>query len=158
MKRLVWSLCVAFAAALLPGCPVTGDIGYPCRFVRQTADGGMAPVLESEIGAGEDVIAFGAIECEDFVCVRQRYAPLTGGEALGTCSARCLPTNPDDCKGLSSEANLAQGPFTCRALVLDAPTLGALCNDPNSSKCQIVGGVPTAYYCAQGATPPDGGT
>lgn len=158
MKRLICSLCVAFAATLLPGCPVTGDIGYPCRFVQQAADGGMVPILESQLPAGEDIIAFGAIECEDFVCVRNRFAPSTGVEALGTCSARCLPTNPDDCKGLSPQANTSQGPFTCRALLLDSETLAVLCSDPTSANCQIVGGNLTAYYCAQGATPPDGGT
>ena len=154
MKRLICSLCLAFAATLLPGCPVTGDIGYPCRFVKQ--DGGI--VMESELRPGQDLIAFGSVECEDFVCVRNRFAPSTGSEALGTCSARCLPTNPDDCKGLSPEANTSQGPFTCRPLVLDSETLAVLCNDLNSPKCHVVGGNLTAYYCAQGAAPPDGGT
>jgi hypothetical protein len=158
LKRLIASLGLALAVVLLPGCPVTGDIGAQCRFVQQTADGGMVPILESELPNGVDIIAFGAIECEDFVCVRNRFAPSSGGtgDALGTCSARCLPTNPDDCR-VSSEVDVSQGPYTCRALLLDPESLAALCStDP--AACQIIGGNQTAYYCAQGATPPDGGT
>lgn len=161
-SRRIASAAVFALAAVLAGCPVKGDIGYPCLLVSGNPDGGpgTVPILEGNLTAGQDVISFGAIECENFICVHNRYAPFTGNpsaQAQGTCSAAC--TTDTVCAALYPQADPTQGRYTCRALLLDPETLAALCA-ANPSLCnQIWGTNRSSNFCAQGAASgPDAGS
>lgn len=154
---------IAAAAVLaLAACSVKGDIGSPCFLVIGNPDGGAEPVpiLEGTLTAGQDVIPFGSTACENFICVHNRYAPLTGNpsaEAQGTCSAAC--STDTECAGVYPGTDLSRGPYTCRALLLDPETLAALCA-ANPSLCdQYWGTNRSSNFCAQGASPvTDAGT
>lgn len=152
---------VGSVAAFPTGCAETGDIGRPCFMVKSDGDGGTAPITEGEIDLNRDVISFGALECDQFICVRQRYAPAgtnPDAPAVGTCSDTCVQGSADACRGLFPEADLTAGEFTCRALMLDEESLNAIC-DADPVLCErLLGGNDTPYYCAQGETPPDEGT
>jgi hypothetical protein len=157
-----WVSIGVFAAAfLLPGCSESGDIGAVCRMVKANPDGGggAVAILEKEIAPGRDVLSLGVVECENFVCVHDRYAPLSGNpdaELTGRCSDQCTPSESDPrsgCKGISPEATFERGPYTCRALALDPETVSIICStDTDLCNRLFPGG--TAYYCAQGAAPP----
>jgi hypothetical protein len=158
-SRVMWPLFALCVAGL--GCPETTDVGTPCQLVRAGADGGPSiPLLEGEIPSDVDVLASGAIECEDFFCVRHRFTVKTSdtNPAFGKCSRRC--TTDESCGNVKSDISLAEGPFTCRALLLDAVTIQEICGNPdNAQLCEdIFGPNRSPYYCAQGRTNPDGGT
>lgn len=164
MRLLTLRTCaVALGVIWTAACTQTGDIGRPCLLVKANPDGGTpVDLLESEIDVRRDVISFGALECDDFICVRSRNTPLTGtpqARAQGTCSTDCVPGSATGCAGLHPDAPVARGRFTCRGLLLDEQSIAAICT-ASSDLCRRYFGGPdrTPYFCAQGHAGPDGGT
>lgn len=161
---LLFAASLVVLATGVTGCKVTGDIGAPCRLVKAVPlpDGGTgtADMLESEIPQDRDVISFGSTACEDFVCIRHSGTAPSGepnAVAWGKCSQRgCSPTDPQACEGISPQADLSDGAFTCRALLLDEETLAAICTTDPAMCDQLFGGQTSPYFCAQGAA--DAGT
>ena len=137
-------------------CRVATDLGLPCQLVKKNPDGGTTsvPILESDLpGGNKDFISFGATECEDLVCVRDANVPRTGvpgAAALGYCSRACVPNASGGCPAANkSDDSNPDKRLTCRALLLDEATLGAICtNDP--STCQKIGDTRSPYFCARG--------
>lgn len=138
-------------AAILLGsaCVVPTDLGSTCTLMRP-GDGGLVPISEGEVQARLrvhpfDVITFGAVECEDLVCVREADFPAgvaPEAPAKGHCSRAC-----------SSDA-MCESPasaMTCRALLLDEATLHALCTEDAGVSCARVGGAREPFFC--GAAP-----
>ena len=149
---------------LLTGCRVDTDLGVECNLVRKdpadtNPDDGynFLPILEGEVTEGKDFISFGAVECEDYVCVRDKDFPKGSSpnvQAKGYCSRRCAPTSPQPCPG--AEANLPPGKsMTCRALILDEQTLGTICHDDPTTCTRVFGDTRSPYLCA--LNPPDAG-
>jgi len=151
-----WMGAVALATALAAGgCAESGDIGRPCVLVRSDGDGGVTELTNGELQPNTDIVSVGSFECEDFICVRHRYAAIEGDDgdpALGVCSRGCTVGDPRGCTGLAPEASLSDGLFSCRALVLDPETLAELCRGENPPP--ICGNIEQSNYCAQGAIPP----
>jgi hypothetical protein len=137
-------------------CRVATDLGLPCQLVKKNPDGGTTsvPILESDLpGGNKDFISFGATECEDLVCVRDANVPRTGvpgAAAMGYCSRACVPNVSGACPAANkSDDSNPDKRLTCRALLLDEATLGAICtNDP--STCQKLGDTRSPYFCARG--------
>lgn len=168
----VWAL----ALSSLSGCKVQTDLGAPCNLVRRDpadtdpSDGvNSIPILESEVSTGgagaRDYISFGATECEDLVCVRDRNFVGTrdqGSPAEGYCSRPCEPTLSEQCPP-QNEADLTDPAraLSCRSLLLDQESLDALrTSDPEKFK-RIFGENTTPNFCARGDAAEgntDGGT
>lgn len=161
-STLLFAASLVFATGIA-GCKVTGDIGAECTLVKAVTlpDGGLGTenMREGELPYGRDVISFGSTACEDFVCIRHRFTEPSGNPetiAMGKCSQRgCSPTDPQACEGVSPQADLTGGPFTCRPLLLDEETLAAICSTDPEMCNQLFGGQTSPYFCAQGA---DAGT
>ena len=146
---------VSFIALIsLEGCRVATDLGRPCTLVKKNPDGGSGSVgiLESDLPPNKDFISFGATECEDLVCVRDAAVPRSGipnATATGYCSRACVPnvtngcpaSNPDDDKDPNKK-------LSCRALLLDEQTLGAICST-RPDACQSIGDTRSPYFCAR---------
>jgi hypothetical protein len=162
VRRPLLVLLTLFAAPIFTAsCRVATDLGRPCNLVKKNPDGGSGsvPILESELpGADKDFISFGATECEDLVCVRDAYVPRTGvatTPATGYCSRACVPNSSTGCPPANADDNKdPTKKLSCRALLLDEQTLGAICStDPGT--CQQLGDTRSPYFCARGN--PDGG-
>jgi hypothetical protein len=148
-----------FALISLEGCRVATDLGRPCTLVKKNPDGGSGSVgiLESDLPPNKDFISFGATECEDLVCVRDAAVPRSGipnATATGYCSRACVPnvtngcpaSNPDDDKDPNKK-------LSCRALLLDEQTLGAICST-RPDTCQSIGDTRSPYFCARAIPSP----
>lgn len=164
-----WVSLAAAAAILASACTESGDIGYPCVLVKSDGDGGTVQIYEGELAPNRDILSIGAIECEDFYCVRHRGTEPTQATdengnpidpntipARGVCTRPCVVTNERSCDAVHPTADLTDGPFSCRPLVLDPETLADVCDDPNPPP--ICGATTQSTYCAQGGTPADAGT
>lgn len=160
--------CTTLAALLASSffflaCPPRGDLGNPCKMPRRT-DAGTTNLTEKEVrartgtaaNATRDFLAFGSIDCDDLLCVRDAtYASDAGddAEALGYCSkpcdigAACPSSNPDD--DMRGDRRL-----NCRPLLLDEQTLEAINQDPAARR--ILNNVKSPYFCARGSTPDAG--
>ncbi len=162
-RLLVVTLVMLGVPVFLEACRVATDLGRDCNLVKKNPDGGSTsvPILESELpGGAKDFISFGATECEDLVCVRDANFPTTGvpgASATGYCSRACVPNASNGCPAANSADDKDPNKkLTCRALLLDEQTLGAICtNDP--ATCQRIGDTRSPYFCARGTTP-DAGT
>ena len=160
--RLLSSSVLA-AALAVGGCKVNTDLGVACVLVKKApADAGVSsvPISEEDLaGQVGDFISFGSAACEDYICVRHASYPRAAtGDAWGYCSRPCSPTSPSPCP-------VEQGdPMSCRALILDDQTIGAICNsdDPADKEAcrQLLGGsVRSSYYCVKNdASNPDAGS
>lgn len=142
---------IAVALFALAGCRPDSPLNVPCTLVKGS-DGGIVPILEADIkeGANKDFISFGSTECEDFVCVRdanfKRDPDLTHA-AMGYCSRSCLPNSECPAHDGADDTNAARK-LTCRALLLDADTIAAICvAQPTAPFC----GVRSPYFCARSA-------
>lgn len=133
----------ALGLLLVVGCVSNTEVGNPCSLVRRDPQGG-APVAITE---GElpltraDYVSFGAPGCTE-VCVRGADAQRTGDNAAaaaGHCS-----------RGCSSEGASGDCPagFSCRAMLLDRPTMQALCST-EPARCRQFGGEPWPLYCVR---------
>lgn len=112
-RAVVLPLAV-LALAAAPACSRRSDLGTPCRL-------GVAADLINTAALAEkrDVILFGASECEELVCLRERDSEWDGGpEAIlwGYCSAACLPDG-DFCSRAAD--------MQCRAVLVDAASPAA---------------------------------
>lgn len=155
-----FGLLAIACAGLFTGCEVKTDLGVPCLLVRKDPadtnpnDGyNYLPILESEVTEGKDFISFGSVECEDYVCVRDKDFPKGTNPnvaAQGYCSRRCAPTSPQPCPG--AQANIAPGrTMSCRALILDEQTLGTICRDDPETCTRVFGDTRSPYLCAMNA-------
>jgi len=163
MSNLIRGAVVAgMLVAIAAGCRPSTGLNLPCNLVRRLPDGGTGFITEREVqekkGTTKDFVSFGAVECDDLVCVRDATFPNStnlDGPAGGYCSAACSPGSA--CLSEKPEMDDdATTKLNCRPLLLDEATLGELCTtDP--SACIDIGGVRSPYFCARGENP-DAGT
>lgn len=167
MKRLSFVVYALVAISLFGlACRPKTDLNQKCALVKRNPDGGSPlPVLEGDVkaltGFNKDFIAFGTVECEDLVCVRDSnfqsgtreadggFTPANPSDpAFGYCSRPCVEGS--QCP--SYDESLDRGPdaLRCRALLLDKETLAALAAQGGSP-----GNVRDPFFCARGKT--DGG-
>jgi hypothetical protein len=148
-------------------CNSDTDLGKPgCHLLKAGPDGGAENVIVGELSAGKDFLSFGAVECEDLVCVLDYLgvsallAQATSNPALladpatGYCSHPCAQGSSSGCTPQYSDLqNDPTKVMSCRALVLDDETIAEICKDP--VKCQeYFNNSRSAFFCARG----DGGT
>lgn len=138
------------AVALLGcACVVPSDLGSTCTLMRPV-DGGLEPISEGELqarlrGHPVDVLTFGAVECEELVCVREADFP-AGAELTAPARGHCSrPCSSDAMCASSSTAMI------CRALLLDEATLHTVCTEDAGVFCAPVGGAREPLFC--GAAP-----
>jgi hypothetical protein len=139
---------------LLGGCKRT-DLNQPCRLFKGNPDGGVAiQLLESEIrsnvGRNKDFIALTSADCDD-VCVRDSSFVNDAGPfdpAYGYCSTYCLEgaACPSSDKALDRGATR----LSCRALLLDAETLGRI------AELGLLNNLREPFFCARGSIPDAG--
>ncbi len=147
MKSL---LIVASIALVIAGCSVRTGLNKECNFRKKTADGGVVLITEGELqesltGGGSstrDFIAKGAVECDDFWCVRDSSFPKgtdMAAPAFGYCSQLCQ----QGLECLSDDPALdlnAKTRMSCRVLLLNKEVLAQL---PEL-------GAKEPYLCARG--------
>lgn len=144
-------ISLAFAIATT-GCKPQTDTGTPCVLKRRLPDGGTGDILEKEVTAGKDFVSFGAIECEDLVCVRD--ANTAGGTnpegpASGFCSRPCVETSATSCDTGNNAIDDGPDRFACRPLLLDTETLARLRqNDPEKYQ-RYFGDTQSPFFCAK---------
>ncbi len=158
MTRAVVLIAVALGVASA-GCNVSTGLNRECVLVRK-CDAGACPITEQyvqdKLGSSKDFIAFGAVECEDLVCVRDSAFPKgtdLAGPAKGYCSKPCAAGS--QCQ--SDDRSLDDKPATalyCRPLLLDEFVLAEIRKDPAAAK--LLGNVTSPFFCAR--TGLDGGT
>lgn len=163
------TLLIVVAVALsMMACKADTDLGKPgCHLLKALPDGGATNVIVAELSAGKDFLSFGAVECEDLICVldvdgvAQVLAQATSVPAVlaepatGYCSHSCAQGNTTGCtpqyQDLQNDPSMI---MACRALVLDNDTIAEICKDP--VKCQeYFNNSRSAFFCARGG---DGGT
>jgi hypothetical protein len=163
-------LVILLSAALLAtGCTVTTDLGKQCTLkktvVTRDTNGTITEkkvvdILQSELGPGQDYIAFGVTECEDLICVRDTQAPLLPDnpdnppKALGYCSRACIEgADASACEVTdSSVAGELKSRMSCRSLILDTATLERLRADDPAAYKQNFGDTLSPYFCAGAVT------
>lgn len=167
--RLILISALLATGVLLEGCKVTTDLGTPCVLVKRdptdtdASDGiRSVPIVEGDFDTepAGDLISFGAVECEDLVCVQDAQLRQTDwkndpNHALtGYCSTSCVQGSTTGCSPQADATNDTNPDLkmSCRALLLDSATMGRLCQtDP--AKCQEYFGNNTSpYFCARGGT------
>jgi len=163
------TLLIVVAVALsMMACKADTDLGKPdCHLLKALPDGGATNVIVAELSAGKDFLSFGAVECEDLICVldvngvAQVLAQATANPdvladpATGYCSHSCAQGNATGCtpqyQDLQNDPSMI---MACRALVLDDDTIAEICKDP--VKCQeYFNNSRSAFFCARGG---DGGS
>jgi hypothetical protein len=146
-------LAGALAGVLSAGCSGGSDLGRSCTLVKKNPDGsnGGIPIKESEIVAGRDYISFGALECEEFVCMRDASTPKGNNpdaDAQGVCTRSCVATDSSSCKTGQSDVDKGSNPYTCRALLLDEQTLVAIKASDPATYAATFGDNLSPYFCA----------
>jgi hypothetical protein len=181
--RLPWFgvLSFGFVLGCLVSCDTGGDLNQPCELVKSGPDGGAVPLTEGELPTSHtDFISFGSPDCDALLCVRDADYPrdADGGVAYGYCSVACTPgANSDQCQSYDSSLDsdkaacgspadckvtaqclngLCQTQLNCRALLLDATTLQAICANDAGACQELFNGQSEPFFCARGTTP-DGG-
>ena len=162
MTRVLLALSATTLVLGLVGCSVGSGLNKNCNLPRKV-DGGVVFLTEGEVqektGGGKDFIAFGALDCEDLVCVRDSsYAKSDAGAdlskpALGYCSRPCVENSvcPSDDSALDNKSDTA---LKCRPLLLDRDTLAAIAAIP--SIAAQIGNVREPFFCARGSSPDAG--
>jgi hypothetical protein len=156
-------LALLVAAALLcGGCEIKSDIGKRCTLVRKATAAEMQaepergktrPILYSELKPGQDFISFGAVECEDLICVRDTgYSepPEDDGRARGYCSKACLadPLQNSCVVNAADAEESVKDRMTCRALLLDQKAMDDMrTNDPVAYRSTF-GDNNSPFFCA----------
>ncbi len=145
------------------GCTNTTELGNDCTMVRRDptdtddSDGiRSVPMKESEIGAFKDFISFGATDCEDLICVRDRSDPKGAdptANAQGFCTRTCIPGRADTCLTGNEDIDEGPDPFECRQLLLDDDTLATLRTEQPDLYRRFFGTAETTYFCARRADP-----
>jgi len=151
----------SFALALMmTGCTASSGLNVPCSLPKKIDGGTVVPITEREVqeslnsgsGATRDFVAFGAVDCEDSVCVRDSSFPKgtkLDDPALGYCSRECAPgiTCPSDDSALDSRGDTR---MACRPLLLTREALQAIAASGKTL------GVQEPYFCARGGLPDAG--
>ncbi len=154
------ALCVSLVMALcLVACKPSSGLNTRCQLPRRS-DGGTAFLTEGQVQestqSNKDFIAFGAVDCESFICVRDSTFPKgadLSAPAEGYCSNACQDET-SQCPSDNSVSTFDKDPakaMRCRALLLDKETLAAL--PPGT--LPIAGGQP--FFCARGFGGADAG-
>ncbi|MFP2910544.1 adventurous gliding motility lipoprotein CglC [Pyxidicoccus sp. 3LFB2] len=153
------------AAMLLGGCEVSSQIGKPCTLVRKSTPEELEqfktktrPILEKEIAPRQDFISFGAVECEDLICVRDADFPRATNEdgtvngnadAMGYCSKECVEgSNSCEVKDTSDVQEGLPERMACRALLLDQDTLEALRSADEAFYRRTFGENNSPFFCS----------
>ncbi|MCP3097708.1 adventurous gliding motility lipoprotein CglC [Myxococcus sp. K15C18031901] len=170
MKKFVRSALILTSTALfLGGCKVSSEIGKPCNLVRKATPEELAQgsdktvdMLEKEVTSTQDVVSFGAVECEDLICIRDSAYPRELGPdgnvnenaiARGYCSKPCVEgSNACEVKDTSDVEPNLPGRMACRPLLLDQDTLDAIRSADEAFYRRIFGENNSPYFCA-GALP-----
>jgi hypothetical protein len=171
------ALLATAAALLCTGCKVDSDVGVPCVLVKKNPDGGTTPanVEEGDLTAGQDFISFGSVECDRFICVRDRAYTGTGPVDAGTtdggtgdggtgdggtsgssrpvfgyCSRPCVETQPAACEVTNSQVtdSTLKGRMGCRPLLLDQEVLDQLKERDPVLYEQTFGENASSHFCA----------
>lgn len=158
-STLLFLGCITALAA----CPPGTDRNRPCQMPRRT-DAGVVFLTEKEVrartgtasNATRDFLAFGSLDCDDLLCVRDATYSNDAGEndiATGYCSNPCDigAACPSYKKELDERGDTK---MSCRALLLDEQTLAAINQDPNAKN--IINNVQTPFFCARGSVPDAG--
>lgn len=162
-RRGLWFIPVLFTLLGILGCPPSTDRGRECSMPRRT-DAGTTFLTEKEVrartgtasNATRDFLAFGSLDCDDLLCVRDATYVTDAGEdavAKGYCSnpcdvgAACPSFDPELDKRGDTRLN-------CRPLLLDEQTLEAINQDPAARK--VLNNVKSPYFCARGSSPDAG--
>ncbi|WP_241759527.1 adventurous gliding motility lipoprotein CglC [Pyxidicoccus parkwayensis] len=153
------------AALFLGGCEVSSQIGKECTLVRKATpeekaqtDHDTMPILEKEVAPRQDFISFGAVECEDLICVRDKDFPRATNEdgtinqnapALGYCSKECVEgSKACEVKDTSGVQADLPARMSCRALLLDQDTLDALRSADEAFYRRTFGENNSPFFCA----------
>ena len=157
---------VSLAVLVLVGCQDSTDLGKtPCNLVKKGADGGPEGVIVAELSAGKDFLSFGAVQCEDLVCVLDKQGvgavlaqaasnpAVLSNPALGYCSRACAQGSSTTCTPqFENQQNDPSLAMSCQQLLLDQATIAEICKDP--AKCQAYfDNNRSPFFCARG----DGG-
>lgn len=155
-----WLTVASFVLAL-SACPVRSGLNTPCTLPKKVDGGVTVSITEREVQANltsgsmgtRDFVAFGAVECDDLVCVRDSSFPKgenLDAPAFGYCSTPCAQgiTCPSDDPALDKKSDTR---MSCRALLLSKEALQALAASGQSL------GVQEPYFCARGGLPDAGG-
>lgn len=147
----------------LLACPPVGSLNRPCQMPRRT-DAGVVFLTEKEVrartgtasNATRDFLAFGSLDCDDLLCVRDATFVTDAGDndvAIGYCSNPCDVGAP--CPSFKKELDeRGDTKLNCRALLLDEQTLEAINQDPAARK--ILNNVKSPFFCARGSVPDAG--
>ena len=164
-----WLLSISILSIVLlaaAGCQDSTDLGKaPCNLVKKGTDGGPENVTVGELTAGKDFLSFGAVDCEDLVCVLDRQGvdsvlsqatsnpAVLNNPALGYCSRACAQGSSTTCTPqFENQQNNPALRMSCQQLVLDAATIAEICKDP--AKClAYFDNNRSPFFCARG----DGG-
>lgn len=147
---------VVLVLGLASSCRVPSDLGAPCTLMRPS-DAGLVAVTEGEIQRrlathAFDVLTFGAVECEELVCVREAESPAGASPdspARGHCSRECRPGVA--CRtGNEAIDAVPERALGCRALLLDEATLNALSRVDAGIVPIAAAGAREPYFCAAG--------
>ena len=164
-SRLLISSPFLVLLALL-GCQDSTDLGKaPCHLVKKGADGGPVDVLVAELSPLKDFLSFGAVECEDLVCVLDKQGvsavlaqaasnpAVLSNPALGYCSRACAQGSSSTCTPqFDNQQNQPGLAMSCQQLVLDQATIAEICKD--AAKClAYFDNNRSPFFCARG----DGG-
>lgn len=159
------SLLLVALLGALAGCKETTDLGTPCILVGKDPNNPDAsvPLKEGSIKPNRDYISFGALECDDKVCVRDSTFSRPEGatddsDAIGYCSRQCVQNSTIGCPAADpADDNNAARRLSCRALILDETTLAAIRQaDPETFR-RYFGDTESPYFCARGGAA-DAGT
>ncbi len=157
LMRLTNAFIVANFAFVISGCTVSSGLNKPCnlpKLVMINDAGVVVPITEGEVqenlgtssGATRDFVAFGAVDCEDLVCVRDSSFPkgtVLTEPAIGYCSRPCAQglACPSDDPALDERGDTR---MSCRPLLLTKEALKALAEAGRGF------GVQEPYFCARG--------
>lgn len=160
-KRLGLAALVILGVAT--ACSVTSQLGRPCTLYKATPDGGLTPLLPTDVtpDGHHDIFTSGDTECEDQLCVLdaaavpgayQQALSSTNHVLLGYCTKFCTRGSNSDCsKQYQDKQNVAGDQMTCQPFLLDQSAINAICSTPQ--ECQrLLGGGQSPYLCARGVT------
>jgi hypothetical protein len=144
------------AALLCGGCKVTSDIGKSCLLVKRGTGSDSAPVTLEDLQDGQDFISFGALDCEDLVCVLDANTPRVvakNGQVQGYCSKACVAETPNTCAvtDAATDPNTPEAVKTrmaCRPLLLDQKALEDLKATDPATYASTFGNNTSPYFCA----------
>lgn len=165
MIRIATHLGLIAATTLLAvSCAPSSGLNLGCTLVKKdpTDSTGQRSTFitnaDIKSNAARDVISFGAVECEDLVCIREGGAPLVGTDTdvvKGWCSRPCPENSTDKCP--SDDPALDKVPLSklsCRKLLLDEAALAALkTQDPALFK-RYFGDTTSPFFCARDVVAP----